>query len=51
MIFRSLDFYRLSDLGVLISWVLPALDAGYHHVSWLCLQELGRYVAGRDSGL
>ena len=38
---------------VLISWVLPALDAAYHHVSWLCLQQVGSVLsfAGRDRGL
>ena len=32
---------------------LPALDAAYHHVSWLCLQQVGNVLsfAGRDRGL
>ena len=49
MIFRILDFYHLSDL-VLFSWVLRALDAAYHHVSWLCFQQAGNVLlfAGRD---
>ena len=41
MIFRILDFYLCPIWSVLISWVLPALDVAYHHVSWLCLQEVG----------
>ena len=37
----------------MISWVLPALDAAYHHVSWLCLKQVGNVLsfAGRDRGL
>ena len=30
--------------GVLISWVLLALDAAYHPVSWLCLQQAGNVL-------
>ena len=53
MIFRILDFTTCQIWSVLISWVLPALDAAYHHVSWLCLQQIGNVLsfAGRDRGL
>ena len=36
-----------------MSWVLPALGAAYHHVSWLCLQQVGNVLsfAGRDRDL
>ena len=39
--------------SVLIFLVLPALDAAYHHVSGLCLQQVGNVLsfAGRDRGL
>ena len=53
MIFRILDFYRLSDLECPDFVVVPALDAAYHHVSWLCLQQVGNVLSfsGRDRGL
>ena len=48
-IFRILDFYRLSDLEC------PDFvgTAAYHHVSWLCLQQVGNVLsfAGRNRGL
>ena len=30
--------------GVLISWVLPALDSAYHHISWLCSKRVGNLL-------
>ena len=44
MIFRSLDFYRLPDLECPDFVGTPALDAAYHHVSWLCLQQVGNVL-------
>ena len=45
--------FGVINVVVLISWVLPALDAAYHHVSWLCLQQVGNVLsfAGRDRNL
>ena len=37
VILSVLDHTSFYTEGVLISWVLPALDAGYHLVSWLNL--------------
>ena len=53
MIFRILDFYRLSDLECPDFVGTTGLDAAYHHVSWLCWQQVGNVFsfAGRDSGL
>ena len=43
MIFRILNFYRLSDLGCPDIVGTMALDVAYHHVSWLACNRLGTY--------
>ena len=43
MIFRILDFYRLSD-SVCPDFVGTTGLAVYDHVSWLCLQKAGNVL-------
>ena len=51
MIFRILDFYRLSDLEC--PDFVGTTGLGCCHVSWLCLQQVGNVLSftGRDRGL
>ena len=53
MIFRILDFYRLSDLECPDFVGTTGFGCCIHHVSWLCLQQVGNVLsfAGRDRGL